>query len=133
MKLWQMVITIIMPFVVMLLVGLLAQGSLEDVNVRDRMFYGGLIFVFVSYVILLVPWYIVLYIIRSHYHVRAFLKIGLLFSIVQPIIISIFLKVRIGSEEFLYPILPLLALGIVISMICIALFYREKEEKISLN
>lgn len=133
MKLWQMVITIIMPFVVMLLVGLLAQGSLEDVNVRDRMFYGGLIFVFVSYVILLVPWYIVLYIIRSHYHVRAFLKMGLLFSIVQPIIISIFLKVRIGSEEFLYPILPLLALGIVISMICIALFYREKEEKISLN
>ncbi|MEK4629027.1 MAG: hypothetical protein ABS944_03645 [Solibacillus sp.] len=133
MKLWQMVITIIMPFVVMLLVGLLAQGSLEDVNVRDRMFYGGLIFVFVSYVILLVPWYIVLYIIRSHYHVRAFLKMGLLFSIVQPIIISIFLKVRIGSEEFLYPILPLLALGIVISMICIALFYREKGEKISLN
>lgn len=133
MKLWQMVITIIMPFVVMLLVGLLAQGSLEDVNVRDRMFYGGLIFVFVSYVILLLPWYIVLYIIRSHYHVRAFLKMGLLFSIVQPIIISIFLKVRIGSEEFLYPILPLLALGIVISMICIALFYREKEEKISLN
>jgi hypothetical protein len=111
----------------------LAQGSLEDVNVRDRMFYGGLIFVFVSYVILLVPWYIVLYIIRSHYHVRAFLKMGLLFSIVQPIIISIFLKVRIGSEEFLYPILPLLALGIVISMICIALFYREKGEKISLN
>ena len=133
MKLWQMVITIIMPFVVMLLVGLLAQGSLEDVNVRDRMFYGGLIFVFVSYVILLVPWYIVLYIIRSHYHVRAFLKMGLLFSIVQPIIISIFLKVRIGSDEFLYPILPLLALGIVISMICIALFYREKGEKISLN
>lgn len=133
MKLWQMVITIIMPFVVMLLVGLLAQGSLEDVNVRDRMFYGGLIFVFVSYVILLLPWYIVLYIIRSHYHVRAFLKMGLLFSIVQPIIISIFLKVRIGSEEFLYPIMPLLALGIVISMICIALFYREKGEKISLN
>jgi hypothetical protein len=133
MKVWQMFISAILPFTVISLVYIFVQGSFEGINFRDHMFVRGVIYVFIWYVILLFPWYLVLYIIRFHYHLKAFLQMGLLFCIVQPIIVSIFLNVRIGSEWFLFAIFPFSALGMATVMVCILLFYREKREEISLN
>lgn len=132
MKSWQVILTGLLPYFI-------SYFSLFGfVNVKygiswngDALFFSWpvLFFVIIPYSFIILPWYYVQYIMLHHYNKRTFYYGTLVICIFQPIIVSIFLKVRIGSPEFFLVVSPILIVGIFTSMICIRIFYQPDIEK----
>ncbi|MGN7476234.1 ATPase [Solibacillus silvestris] len=131
MKSWQIIFSGFLPYVVAVFVFI----SYTFPYANESMTFGAavtvVLYVLPAYCFVIVPWYYLLYMVRKHFNKRAFFLASLLFCVVQPIIISIFLKVKIGGAEFWLFVSPPLIIGILIFTLCINRFFKANTEHVT--
>ena len=132
MKSWQIILTGLLPYFVSFFSFFAIAHVKYGISWNGDAFFFSwsvLFFAIIPYCFFILPWYYVQYIMLHHYNKRAFYYGTLAICMLQPIIFSIFLKVRIGSPEFFERVSPILIIGIFTSMICIRIFYQPDIEK----
>ena len=129
MKGWQILLTGVLPFLVsnicFYVISFMLYGNTW--HEEKSLFYWSLFFYLIpAYCLVILPWYCVQYLMLHHYNKHAFYYGTLAISIIQPIVVAMLLKVRIGSTEFFSMISPILITGIVTAMICMMFFYKKE-------
>ena len=125
MKSWQIILTGLLPYV-MAVIAFIAF-SLPYVNQMITFGTAAAItfYVLPIYFFVVIPWYYVLYFMRKNYSKRALYLTSFIFCILQPIVFGYLMKAPVGSAYFLFFVSPPFIVGIMVSTLCISMFYKE--------
>lgn len=133
MKGWQVIVSGFLPYVV----GVSALLVILKSNHPDYFTLGTMLTSMLTGVLIyfftVLPWYIPIYWARRYMGVKTFYASGFVILLLQCIACSFVLRATLTDAQFWLLVIPVLGPAVVVFMICIKVFYKQRSELVEIN
>lgn len=133
MKGWQVIVSGFLPYVV----GMSALLVILKSNHSDYFTLGTMLTSMLAGVLIyfftVLPWYLPIYWARRYMGVKTFYASGFVILLLQCIACSFILGATLTDAQFWLLVIPILGPAVVVFMICIKVFYKQRSELVEIN
>lgn len=133
MKGWQVIVSGFLPYVV----GMSALLVILKSNHSDYFTLGTMLTSMLAGVLIyfftVLPWYIPIYWARRYMGVKTFYASGFVILLLQCVACSFILRATLTDAQFWLLVIPILGPAVVVFMICIKVFYKQRSELVEIN
>lgn len=133
MKGWQIIVSGLLPY----LVGMSALLTILKSNHTDYFTLGVMLSSMLAgiliYCFTVLPWYIPIYWARHYVGVKTFYASGFVILLLQCVACSFILGATLRDAQFWLLVIPVLVPAVVVFMICIKVFYKQRSELVEIN